>query len=74
MTYLNPSHLGLDWPEPRPGVSLAALAGRIVRAAGEALRWPRSDDAALLDDRMLDDIGLIRGQVLRPEFHGLRRQ
>jgi len=69
MTYLNPSHLGLEWPENRLGASLAGLAGRVARAASDALRWPKGDDAALLDD-----IGLIRGQVLRPEFHGLRRQ
>lgn len=74
MTYLNPSHLGLEWPEKRLGASLAGLAGRVARAAGDALRWPKGDNAALLDDRMLDDIGLTRGQVLRPEFHGLRRQ
>lgn len=26
-----------------------------------------------LDDRMLDDIGLTRGQLLRPHFHGWKQ-
>lgn len=71
MTYLNAASFGLDRPQNGLGASLASLAGRAVRAAGEALKWPKNDDAGLLDDRMLDDIGLTRGQVLRPGFHGL---
>jgi uncharacterized protein YjiS (DUF1127 family) len=26
-----------------------------------------------MDERMLDDIGLTRGQILRPRFHGWKQ-
>jgi len=47
---------------------------RLGRLARNALSAPGGDNAALLDDRMLDDIGLTRGQVLRPDFHGIKRR
>ncbi|MCC6467728.1 MAG: DUF1127 domain-containing protein [Alphaproteobacteria bacterium] len=53
--------------------SLGAAARGLGRILFQALQpRPQSDDAWALDDRMLDDIGLTRGDLLRPSFHGTK--
>ena len=61
--------------------AMSAAAGRVaamVVDAAESLRaWNDTRRARkelwALDDKMLDDIGLTRGQVLRPGFHGWKQ-
>jgi len=70
---------GLASASQRPG--FASIADRAASFASGALGALR-DLAAInrarrelwaMDERMLDDIGLTRGQILRPRFHGWKQ-